>query len=151
MIDRDRLFRQLEFASFAQRGQIAAELAALAAADDVDALLDGLDHPQPGVRLGVLEVVRCARHRAAAARRAFSTSSGMIRPMEWPASSKPSTIVPPSLLANATKVSASAVGSGSGIKASSWDEARTAAIIAYADCGSSCVMRNPSLFSGLDT
>ncbi|MBK9030848.1 MAG: serine protease [Myxococcales bacterium] len=68
MIDRARLLRQLEFASFAQRGQVAAEVAATATAAEVDELLDLLAHPHPHVRLGVLEVIRCAGHRDARAR-----------------------------------------------------------------------------------
>lgn len=67
MIDLERLFRRLDGASFAQRGQLAAEAAAEAAPDDLDRALVGLAHAQPSVRLGVIELLRRAGHRGAIA------------------------------------------------------------------------------------
>ena len=68
MIDRARLLLQLEYASFTQRGALAAEAAAAAAPDELDALLPSLDDDRTGVRLGVLGIVAAARHRPALAR-----------------------------------------------------------------------------------
>lgn len=68
MIDRARLLTQLEYASFTQRGALAAETAAAASADELDALVAALDDERAGVRLGVLAVLGAARHRPALSR-----------------------------------------------------------------------------------
>src|SRR5512139_2316112 len=60
------------------------------------------------------------RHMTSACRRALSTSSGYTRPVGLPRSSSPTTIVPPSPLANATSVSAKASTSRSGKYSTSW-------------------------------
>lgn len=65
MIDRDRLFRQLDGASFAQRAAIAAAAAADATADELDDLATGLAADAPGVRLGIIDAWRLAGHRGA--------------------------------------------------------------------------------------
>jgi hypothetical protein len=65
VIELERLFRQFDGASFAQRAQLAAEVAAAMTAADLDAALAGLAHASLSVRLGVLELVRVAGHRGA--------------------------------------------------------------------------------------
>ena len=64
----ERLFRQFDGASFAQRAQLAAEAAGDATPAELDAALAGLAHAAPTVRLGVIELMRAARHRGAIAR-----------------------------------------------------------------------------------
>lgn len=64
----ERLFRQFDGASFAQRAQLAAEAAAAATPAELDLALDGLTHAAPTVRLGVIELMRAAGHRGAVAR-----------------------------------------------------------------------------------
>ena len=64
MVDPSLLYRRLEQATFSQREQIAAEVVAEASPEELGPLLRGLDHPQRGVRLGVIEIVRRAGYRA---------------------------------------------------------------------------------------
>ena len=64
----ERLFRQFDGASFAQRAQLAAEAAGDATPAELDAALAGLAHAAATVRLGVIELMRAARHRGAIAR-----------------------------------------------------------------------------------
>jgi hypothetical protein len=67
VIELEPLYRRLDAATFTQRAQIAAEVAAAAAPAELDALVRGLGHPHPSVRLGVIEILRQARHRGALA------------------------------------------------------------------------------------
>lgn len=68
MAELEPLYRRLEYARFSQRGEIAAEVAATAAPAELDELAArGLAHPVAPVRLGVIEIVRAAGHRAALA------------------------------------------------------------------------------------
>jgi hypothetical protein len=62
--DLEALYRRLELASFSQRQQIADEVTR-GTGGDVAPFVRGLNHPHIGVRLGVVEILRRARHRAA--------------------------------------------------------------------------------------
>ena len=64
----ERLFRQFDGASFAQRAQLAAEAAAAATPAELDLALAGLTHEAATVRLGVIELMRAAQHHGAVAR-----------------------------------------------------------------------------------
>jgi len=64
----DALFRKLEHATFSQREQIAAEAARELTADDLERLGAALAHPHAPVRLGVIEILRRAGHRASVQR-----------------------------------------------------------------------------------
>jgi len=62
-MDLDALYRKLEFASFSQREQIAADIVRDVARDELGPLVRGLEHPHPSVRLGVIEILRRATYR----------------------------------------------------------------------------------------
>jgi S1-C subfamily serine protease len=65
VVDLGVLYRQLEGATFTQREQIADEVARSTSPDELGPLVRGLDHPQPRVRLGVIEILRRANFRPA--------------------------------------------------------------------------------------
>ncbi|MFN0249403.1 MAG: trypsin-like peptidase domain-containing protein [Kofleriaceae bacterium] len=64
MTQLEALYLRLELASFSQRQQIADEVAR-DTGGDVSQFVRGLDHPNVAVRLGVVEILRRARYRAA--------------------------------------------------------------------------------------
>ena len=64
-MDLEALYRKLEFASFSQREQIAADTVRDVPRDELAPLVRGLEHPHLGVRLGVIEVFRRAGYREA--------------------------------------------------------------------------------------
>ncbi|MBA3820653.1 MAG: hypothetical protein H0X17_17305, partial [Deltaproteobacteria bacterium] len=63
MVDLAGLVRKLEHANFNARAQLAAEAARELSPAELDALAAGLGNEHAGVRLGVIEVLRCANHR----------------------------------------------------------------------------------------
>lgn len=65
MADLGALYRRLERATFSQREQIAEEVVRETPAGELGELARGLLHPQQGVRLGVIEILRRARYRDA--------------------------------------------------------------------------------------
>lgn len=62
-MDLEALYRKLEFSSFSQREQIAADVVRHTARDEMAPLVRGLEHPNPSVRLGVIEILRRATYR----------------------------------------------------------------------------------------
>lgn len=65
MVDLGALYRRLEAATFSQREQIAEEVVRETPPDELGSLVRGLEHPHRAVRLGVIEILRRAGHRAA--------------------------------------------------------------------------------------
>jgi S1-C subfamily serine protease len=65
VVDLGALYRRLEHATFSQREQIAEEIVRATPAGELGALVRGLQHPHQAVRLGVIEILRRAGHRAA--------------------------------------------------------------------------------------
>ncbi len=63
MADLGALYRRLERATFLQREQIAEEVVRETPAGELGELVRGLGHPQQGVRLGVIEILRRAGYR----------------------------------------------------------------------------------------
>jgi hypothetical protein len=62
-LDLEALYRKLEFSSFSQREQIAGEVIAATAREELGPLVRGLEHPHANVRLGIIEILRRATYR----------------------------------------------------------------------------------------